>query len=70
MLFFFFFFKLFIFRNFIFLNQGKHPTLTPFLHPPGAPISPQPLLPALSPREGDEQVTLGQKGLAPMAPTP
>ena len=34
MLFFFFFFKLFIFRNFIFLNQGKHPTLTPSFYPP------------------------------------
>ena len=31
---FFFFFKLFIFRNFIFLNQGKHPTLTPSFYPP------------------------------------
>lgn len=39
---FFFFFKLFIFRNFIFLNWGEHPTLTPFLHPPGAPLIPSP----------------------------
>ena len=38
MLFFVFFFKLFICRNFIFLNQGKHPTLTPSFYPPGVPL--------------------------------
>lgn len=38
----FFFFKLFIFRNFIFLNQGKHPTLTPSFYPPGTPLVPSP----------------------------
>lgn len=63
----FFFLNFFIFRNFIFLNQGKHPTLTPSFYPRD-PI-PQPLLPALQSWEGARWVTLA-RGLAPMTPTP